>query len=124
MTFVEPLPKAIYEKAKKLGVKLIFLEFSGGSDEGYLSVNLTSNDCFADDFKPGLKPNSDDEWNAFNDEVHEWAEDAYCYSGAGDGSDYGDDVTYNIEEKTVAHSQWYSSPQYEPEETIELEITE
>ena len=55
----------------------------------------------------------------FNDEklaeeVEVWAyEDpgVYDYSGAGDGSDYGDDITYNIEDMTATHSEWYMSRQ-------------
>jgi hypothetical protein len=36
----EPISKALYEKAKSMGITKIELEFQGGSDEGYLNIGL------------------------------------------------------------------------------------
>lgn len=88
---IAPLKKEIYDKAVKLGVESITLHFSGGSDEGYLNV--------------AVQP-----WNAeLADEVEEWAWEKYSYSGAGDGSDYGDDVTYDIVNKRASVQEWYTT---------------
>ena len=86
----EPLPKRLFDKAKGLGVTEIHLEFSGGSDQGYLSVGCEgSSNC-----------------HDLEQEIEEWAWDAYDYSGAGDGSDYGDDITYDLVEMTISTSEW------------------
>lgn len=90
---IEPISKSIFDKAKKFGVTEIVLNFSGGSDEGYLEV-LTS-------------PSAVLAGNQFDEEIEEWAWEAYSYGGAGDGSQYGDNITYNLNEGTVEHSSWY-----------------
>lgn len=88
---IAALKKEIYEKAVKLGVEKITLHFSGGNDEGYLNVVV-------------------EPWNQdFADEVETWAWDVYSYSGAGDGSDYGDDVTYDIVNKRASCQEWYTA---------------
>ena len=71
----EPLKKEIYNKAKELGIKKIILRFSGGNDEGNLDVDMMP------------------DWNQdLASDIEDWAWDAYSYSGAGDGSDYGDNI--------------------------------
>ena len=85
-----PLPKEIYEKAVAVGVTKIVLRFSGGNDEGYLNVDLYP------------------EWHSnLAQEIESWAWESYEYSGAGDGSDYGDDVTYDLVNKKVMSQEWY-----------------
>lgn len=91
---IKPLSKEIYNKAKELGVEQIVLRFSGGSDEGYLDVEL----CEADKVD-----------DSFFKEVEDWAWEVYNYSGAGDGSDYGDDVTYDLKNGKASTSEWYMS---------------
>jgi hypothetical protein len=93
----EPLNKDIYNKALALGIEKITLRFSGGSDEGCLDVDLTP-------------------WNEkttkFIVDIENWVWDVYSYSGAGDGSDYGDDITYDLKNKRVSTSEWYTSRSY------------
>ena len=87
---IEPLPKEIFKKATELNVEQIVLHFSGGNDEGYLNVEINP------------------EWNQeLSNQVEEWAWDAYGYSGAGDGSDYGDDITYDLVNKKATSQEWY-----------------
>ena len=105
----EPLNKTIYNKAKEQGIEQIILHFSGGSDEGYLDVEL----CEAD--------NADD---SFFKEVEEWAWEAYDYNGAGEGSDYGDDITYDIKEGKVSTSEWFTARQEGDSDNDELELAE
>ena len=93
---IEPLPKRIINRAKELGITSITLKFSGGSDEGYLYVETEGRDY-------------DDQNREFNDMVETWAWDVYSYSGAGEGSDYGDDITYDIADGTASASEWYMS---------------
>jgi hypothetical protein len=110
MTFVLPLPKSFYEEAKQLGVKKILLEFSGGSDEGYLEVSVDPGYC--------------DDDGDFSDKIEDWAQEAYSYGGAGDGNAYGDNVTYDLEEDTVTHDDWYTSQQHNGATTVDLEIAD
>lgn len=112
----EPLSKKIYDKAKELNIKEISLEFSGGSDEGYLYVNFDYN-----------KDRTEEQKKAecqFYGEVEEWAWDAYEYSGAGDGSDYGDNIVYDLDKGTVSTQEWYTRRNYDEPTEIKLETQE
>ena len=96
----EPLNKEIYNKALKLGITKITLNFSGGSDEGCLNVDVDSlNDLVV----------SQD----FLNELENWAWEAYSYSGAGDGNDYGDDIVYDLVNKKVTTSEWFTERRYD-----------
>lgn len=99
----EPMNKALYEKAKSMGITKIELEFQGGSDEGYLNVGLHNTE--------GPVPYGQE--TDLSQEIEEWAWQVYSYSGAGDGSDYGDDITYNLVENTVETQEWYTSRDYQ-----------
>jgi hypothetical protein len=103
----EPLKKEIYNKAKELGIENIILHFSGGSDEGYLDIEL--------------EPTYNQE---FANEIEEWAWEVYSYSGAGEGSDYGDDIDYNLKTGKVSTSEWYSARQEGDCDNDDLEIAE
>lgn len=98
----EPLNKAIYETAQQLGVEKIVLHFSGGNDEGYLNVSLKPDTCWP---------------SSIYQEVEDWAWKVYRYSGGGDGTEYGDDITYDLKEGKVSTREWYTEPKYnEPED--------
>jgi len=103
----EPLSKAIYDKAKSLGITEIILNWSGGNDEGYLDVETAP------------------KWDAnFGEEIKEWAWDTYHYSGAGDGNSYGDNINYNLETGKVTTEEWYHVVQNDDAQVSELEISE
>jgi hypothetical protein len=103
----EPLKKELYTKAKELGVEKIILQFSGGNDEGNLNVDL------------------EPEWSQdFANQVEGWAWEVYSYSGAGDGSDYGDDITYDLVKNKVSTSEWYTSVERGSEDDNDIEIDE
>lgn len=103
----EPLNKSIYNKAKEQGIEQIILRFSGGSDEGYLDVET--------------EPKWDQD---FAKEIEDWAWEVYDYNGAGDGSDYGDDVTYDLKNGKVTTSEWFTSRQEGDRDNDELELAE
>ena len=89
------LPKKLYDRATQLGVTSITLQFSGGSDEGYLNVQIDS-------------PLDDDAaLSALGSDVEDWADTAYSYRGAGDGNDYGDNVTYDLVEMEARWNAWH-----------------
>jgi hypothetical protein len=101
----EPISKEIYEKAKAIGIEIISLKFSGGDDDGYLDVEV--------------EPQPREKLDEMLSEIRDWAWSVYSYSGAGDGSRYGDNVIYNLKEGKVVTEEWYTHPvlsQNDPED--------
>ena len=90
MEQIQPLPKALYDQLVSAGVNSFTLEFQGGSDEGYLEIHYTGERMSGD----------------IRQAIEDWAWSAYSYSGSGDGSDYGDDITYDLKNKTASCSDW------------------
>ena len=114
-----PLPKKLYEKAKELGVSSIELEFRGGNDEGNLYVQLV--EYKTDDLVKIVRRKQ--QISKLETDIETWAFDAYQYSGAGDGNDYGDDVTYNLETMKASVSSWHMTRvDLEPDEAVSIEI--
>ena len=103
----KPLSKVIYDKAKNFGIESVRLRFSGGSDEGYLEVELSESD------------NADE---SFSSEIEDWAWEAYDYNGMGDGLDFGHDITYDLKNNKVSMNAWYTTRHDENEGEKELEI--
>lgn len=95
------LDSEIYQKLKDFGVTRVILSFSGGSDEGYLDVTLTPESSFDSESQRNQR-------YALCQEVEKWAWSVYDYSGAGDGSDYGDDIVYDLENKKISTSEWFT----------------
>lgn len=61
--------------------------------------------------------------DSLENEIENWAWEVYQYSGAGDGDDYGDDITYDLKEGTATSSNWYTS-RYDGQSTEkDIEIT-
>jgi len=115
-----PLPKKLYDEAKELGISSITLEFRGGNDEGNLYVFLVAPKT--DDLVKIVKRKQ--RVSKLETDVETWAFDAYQYSGAGDGNDYGDDVTYNLETMKASVSSWMMERvdlDPDPEVSIEIE---
>jgi sugar phosphate isomerase/epimerase len=110
----KPLSKIIHAKAKELGVEMIVLQFSGGSDEGYLNVDLIGKDS--------SEYRYDEKAKNFAQEIEEWAWEVYDYSGAGDGSNYGDNITYDLENNEVRTDEWYDAPNYTNYPATKLEL--
>ena len=108
---IEPLSKKIYDKAVALGVSQIELKFSGGNDEGYLTVYVNTQE--------GFESNAE-----LEQEIEGWAWEVYGYSGAGDGNDYGDDVVYDLLKKTATASSWSMQRTEGYSEDAALEIAE
>lgn len=104
-----PLSKKIHDKAKSLGVTSITLGFQGGNDEGCLDVS-----CMIDGNE--LTREQKKKLSEFESEVENWAWSVYAYSGAGDGNDYGDDITYDLENNKVVTKEWFMERTDKPEE--------
>lgn len=102
MLEVKPLPKSFADRAKELGAVAIEIHFAGGSDEGHCMVFLRTETL---EFS---KHNTTDDAESLAGEIEDWALETYDYCGAGDGNDYGDDITYDFERNVVEVSEWYT----------------
>jgi hypothetical protein len=109
----EPISKELYNKLIAADITSVKLAFSGGSDEGYLDVYLYGSKDV--DYQ-------DEGYRKLNEEVEEWAWSVYGYSGAGDGSDYGDDIEYDLVNKKVKTSEWYTERTYGDDDEGDLVI--
>lgn len=109
----KPLPKNLHDRAKQLQLAEIVLAFSGGSDEGYLNVETGQNE--------GIPEPNSKELQAFHSDLEAWAEAAYDYSGAGDGTDYGDDIVYDLDAGKIKYSEWCMVREDQPTEEMILE---
>ena len=95
------IPAGLLAKLEKAGITKFTLAFQGGSDEGYLEI-----------YDQSLKGKQYASMPAkLHDEVEAWAYDSIGYSGAGDGSEYGDNFTYDLKAKTVMHDEWFHEHQ-------------
>ena len=105
-----PLPLKFMTRALTANVELIILKWSGGSDEGHLIVELIDNDnrlltsWIHTENRPLVR--------ALIVDIEEWCYDAMDYSGAGDGSSYGDIIRYNLKEGTVSTEAWWTEEVY------------
>ena len=107
-----PLSRKLYDKALQKKIQVIRLEFEGGDDEGCLRVLFYNQS-----------------WNEIEDitfanEVEDWAWDIYDYSGAGDGSRYGDTVTYDLEKMMVRADEWWQVVEKERGVPQKLELAD
>jgi len=93
------IPSALVRRAKKLDIGKITLEFSGGSDEGYLDVFFETNKRW--------KESEAESRTTLRDDLDAWASQAYRYGGAGDGSRYGDTYVYDLVNNTVTWHEWW-----------------
>ena len=57
-------------------------------------------------------------------DIEKWAWDVYEYSGGGDGNDYGDDITYDLEEMTASWSEWFMQRQDGGSASRKMEVTD
>jgi hypothetical protein len=125
---IQPLPLGIAALATELNISKIILNFSGGSDEGYLEVDNEFKDLGEHTtnfhYWESLDNDQQQKVKDFLEVVETWAWEAIGYNGAGDGSDYGDDLTYDLVEKTVEHNEWYMQRTDDPHTPVTLEFEE
>ena len=81
----KPLKKELYERVVALGGDIVTLEFSGGSDEGYLYVEIRGDNMAqygeqTDEVRKKIRDLESD--------IEEWVWTVYQYSGAGDGASF------------------------------------
>ena len=97
----KPIPLRFVTGALTLGVDTITLHWSGGNDEGYLTVSFGSQkNVVLTDRTQGRTTRE------LEREIEDWGHETYQYNGAGDGTRYGDDITYYLKEGTVSVPEW------------------
>lgn len=92
---IQPLSKEIYQILQENNIEKLILRFSGGSDEGYLDIDTEGGNHLS---------------SKIIDRIEDWVWETFDYSGAGDGNNYGDILTYNLKDMTVEHEEWYMQP--------------
>lgn len=112
---IKPFPKSLFDKATLLKIERVELEFSGGNDEGNLQVTA---------YKMVVSKATEQQVNEFEADVNSWADIEYDYSGAGDGSDYGDNITYNFKKQIVISSDWSMVRQDSGENDEKMEVVD
>lgn len=100
------IPKAMLADLKKAEVKEISVTLGGGSDEAYMMVEFVPENL---KLRLGFE---------------EWLWETMDYSGAGDGSDYGDDILIDLEEMCITQSEWYLERVDGPDEIVPIEVEE
>lgn len=117
MSSVKPLPKSLFEEAKKLKITKISLEFQGGGDEGQWYVGFDRNNEDEDEDE-----SYDNDVDDLERKIEDWAYEAYSYSG--DGDDHGFDIMYDLVNMEVTHEYWYMDRKYEEKESGKISINE
>lgn len=108
-TEIAPITKSLYRKLIDAGVTAFTLKFSGGDDQGYLTVHMEKDSGYFYD-------------EPLDEIIQDWAWSAYSYSGAGDGSEYGDTYTYNLKTGEVTHDSWHTVREYDKGDKVKMEI--
>jgi hypothetical protein len=116
--------KKLYNLLKKNKVKGFVLKFSGGSDEGYLDVSVDyrkegDDKVYTSSYPPHDPKNIED----IKSILYDAAMEGFEYTGAGDGTDYGDNYYFDLETGEIRHEEWYMVEQSSmlPEKKIQLE---
>lgn len=114
------MSRELLEEAKRLGIETISVDLSGGSDEAFVDVSF---DAGSTDDKEIERARS-----ALEESVREVVEDTVCdkygFSGAGEGTDYGDEYEYHINSGTITKREWSYRRVDEEEEKIEMSVRE
>ena len=113
-----PLPLKFMTRALTANVEFIIINWSGGSDEGHLNVNLVDK---SGDTLSTWHNNDNPLILALFRDIEEWCYNTMDYGGAGDGSNYGDIIRYNLTEGTVSTETWWTEEVHGGEDVDTLE---
>jgi len=114
-----PLRRDLYTRAIEIGVRTIRVNMEGGSDESYYDIRCEVPGRYTDLSEEQRKVIS-----KLEEDIEDWAYDAYGFNGAGDGSRYGDTITYNLVDNTVTNVEWAFVYQEEDRGATELAVTD
>jgi hypothetical protein len=100
----EGMNKNLYDLLKENNVKSFELRFSGGSDEGYLDVHIEYDQSM--DASNIISPTNNQK-KTIESVLYDAAMEGFAYSGAGDGTPYGDNYYFDLETGEIRHEEWY-----------------
>ena len=114
---MQPLNKNLYKDCISLGVEGFTVHLEDGHDEVTVYLAL------------GNTPRTDAH-NQLENSLEEWVWDEFEYNWSDDGTatfgfpylSYGDHYVYNLLDKKVVHSEWWTSRKEGPETEEELEL--
>ena len=98
---VEPLPREIFRRCIEENITSIRLGFSGGSDEGYLDLILSTPEG-----RVVLHNQTNKNINDLAKMIDDWCDKKYLFNGAGDGNSYGENITYDLVNGSVTTQSW------------------
>jgi len=102
---VEPLPREIFRRCIEENITSIRLGFSGGSDEGHLDVILSTPEGRVETWKL-TQIISHQNIKVLDDMIHDWSAEKYPFGGAGEGTQYGENITYDLVNGSVTTQSW------------------
>lgn len=118
----KPLTKELVDYLKGLGIIAFRVHWEGGSDEGYYHGEILEMDTVLLDNKPSEELTKVAEQQA-REIIAKWADyPGGYYNGAGDGTSYGDEYTYNLKDMTVSHDQWYHVQQHDSKGSSRISV--
>lgn len=109
---IQPLPKAIFNRAQELMIVDIHIELYGGGDDGSCDVSFMLQ---AEASEEQQLENQRDE---LSEEIADWALEAYGFTG--DGDDHGIDINYDLVEMQVTYEWWNLRRMYDDPEKAPL----
>jgi hypothetical protein len=121
---IAPIPKELFELCEEECISEVIVCFEGGSDEGYVTVTAWKEGEEKNWYKASQERNDVEKAaiQVIEGKFEDWAGE-HCYSGAGEGSPYGHDLTIDILNKKMSAAYWYMSRVDEPHfGTREVEI--
>ncbi|MBT94300.1 MAG: hypothetical protein CMA60_05685 [Euryarchaeota archaeon] len=106
---IAPIPKELFELCEKECISEVIISWSGGNDEGYVEVTAWKVGEEKGSWYMAEQERNDVEKAAIRvieNKFEVWA-DEHSYSGAGEGSPYGHDLTIDILNKKMSAEQWW-----------------
>ena len=103
-----PIPKELFELCEEECISEVIISWEGGSDEGYVTVKAWK-EYEEKSWYKASQERSDVEKaviEVIENKFEDWAGE-HSYSGAGEGSPYGHDLTIDILNKKMSAEHWY-----------------
>ena len=87
------------QQARDMGINTLYVFLEGGSDEGFVETRFERPTTeLAKEMRLA--------WVKLEEDIKEYIYDNHPYSGAGDGTPYGEEYTYNFADNSVEGFEW------------------
>lgn len=105
---IPPIPKELFDLCVEETVDRVILSWEGGSDEGYLQVDiwLVGENDYGDHWeRPDTKKAA---LRVLENKIEDWVGSCIEYNGAGEGSPYGHELTIDITNGKATLDEWWN----------------